>query len=581
MGVGREIRVQFLGDNSDLMRASASSQRATSSLGSTLKKVGAMAALGLGVGLAVAGRALVGMTKSAVEDEAAQAKLATAYRKNADATDGQIAASERWITKQGEVLGVYDDDLRPALGRLVTSTKDVGKAQDLASLAMDVSAGSGKSLESVSMALMKANNGNVGALARLGINTKNAAGETITMEQATRRMADTFGGAALAHAQTLGGKMERLKLILSEAGEAIGAKLIPKLTQLADWFLSDGIPMMEKFGQGLMATGRAVAKLAGFVDRNRSSFAALTGAILALIVVTKIHGVVMAIQAVGLAKYARGIRIVAAATRVWAAVQWLLNAALSANPVGIVIMVLVALAVALVVAYKRSSTFRDIVNKAWSVVKVGATVMWAVIKAIFSKFVSGLQAVGRAGIWLWNNALAPAFRFIAGGLSKLMAMWASMLRALSHVPGFGWAGAAARSMQGAANAAANVAANIRNIQSKSVTISVHTRYSYSGLRAPGGSGPTRNGAVGGYATGTNFAPGGAAWVGEEGPELVDLPRGSRVTPHRQSMARARMGGGSVHLHFHGIVTDPRAAAREIARLLREEKLLSGRELGIS
>ena len=48
--------------------------------------------------------------------------------------------------------------------------------------------------------------------------------------------------------------------------------------------------------------------------------------------------------------------------------------------------------------------------------------------------------------------------------------------------------------------------------------------------------------VGGFASGTNYAPGGYALVGERGPEIVDLPRGSKVYP--SGVLPAGMGGGN-------------------------------------
>jgi hypothetical protein len=80
----------------------------------------------------------------------------------------------------------------------------------------------------------------------------------------------------------------------------------------------------------------------------------------------------------------------AVAAKAMAAAQWLLNAALSANPIGLVIIAIVALVAAIVIAYKRSETFRKIVDAA-------------------------LRAVGRAGLWLWNNALKPVLDHMVRG----------------------------------------------------------------------------------------------------------------------------------------------------------------------
>jgi hypothetical protein len=208
-------------------------------------KVGAVAVV---AGAALAGKALFDMAKGAAADEAGQKRLAVAMKNGAGATKGQVAAVESWITAQGKALGVADDDLRPALGKLVAATHDVGKSQKLAALAMDVSAGSGKSLDAVSTALAKAQNGNVGGLSRLGVATKDAAGHTRSLTDITKDLAKTYSGQASAAAETTEGKWKRVKLRFDEAKESIGAKLLPIGAKLADFMLNDLGPAAQKVG---------------------------------------------------------------------------------------------------------------------------------------------------------------------------------------------------------------------------------------------------------------------------------------------------------------------------------------------
>ena len=70
--------------------------------------------------------------------------------------------------------------------------------------------------------------------------------------------------------------------------------------------------------------------------------------------------------------------VVAVATKVWAGVQWLLNAALSANPIGLVVIAIAALVAGLVYAWNNSETFRTIVLNVWAAIKgaVLAVVNW-------------------------------------------------------------------------------------------------------------------------------------------------------------------------------------------------------------
>jgi phage-related protein len=247
-GSARRVVVEFLGEDKSLGKTMGDVDSKSGKLVGALGKVAKVAGVALAAGAVAGGVALFKMTQGAIEDEAAQKKLEKQLQNSAGATDKQVASVENWITAQGKALGVTDDELRPALSKLVTATKDVGEAQDLASLAMDAAAGTGKSLEGVSLALMKARNGDIAGLSRLGIATKNAAGETMTFEQVTKNMAETFGGQAATQANTLDGKMARLKLILSETGETIGSKLIPVVTTMADWFLNKGVPALAAFG---------------------------------------------------------------------------------------------------------------------------------------------------------------------------------------------------------------------------------------------------------------------------------------------------------------------------------------------
>jgi len=163
----------------------------------------------------------------------------------------------------------------------------------------------------------------------------------------------------------------------------------------------------------------------------------------------------------------------------------------------------------------------------------------------------GFGALGRAGTWLWNNALAPAFRFILKGFGWLLEGWGKMLGALGHVPGFGWAKKAGDAMLDAANKAKKMADNIRDIPSnKDVTVH-YTVVNPEATNIQGGGGRTKA-----WASGTTFAPSGGSYlVGELGPERVTLPRGASV----DNAAMTRDSGGMDYTRL----------ARAIVSALRE------------
>lgn len=76
--------------------------------------------------------------------------------------------------------------------------------------------------------------------------------------------------------------------------------------------------------------------------------------------------------------YAAASGVVRTATLAWTGVQWLLNAALNANPIGIAVVAIAALVGGIILAYKNSETFRRIVHAVWNGIKtaVSATVNW-------------------------------------------------------------------------------------------------------------------------------------------------------------------------------------------------------------
>ena len=254
----RTLKLSILGDvdnlNKSLKAANDDVENSSSKLGDFSKKAGlAFAAAGAAAAL-YAGKLLIDGVKSAIEDEAAQASLAKTLGNVTGATNEQIAAVEDQIKKNQLLFGVSDTQLRPSLERLLRATKDVSEAQKLQSLALDIAAGSGKSLEAVSNALGKAYEGNSGALAKLGVGLSAAQLKTMSMDDVTKALSDTFGGQATAKADTFQGKMARLSETFNEAKETVGGYVLNALTPLLDNFVNKGIPAITAFSDSLGKT---------------------------------------------------------------------------------------------------------------------------------------------------------------------------------------------------------------------------------------------------------------------------------------------------------------------------------------
>lgn len=270
-GDKRVLKVVVTGDADDLNKAFKKAGATvedfddkTKRFGGSLGRIGETAA-GVFAGGALLGGVeklgslLFNSAKAAIEDEAAQKRLATTLRNNLSATDAQIASVERFIDTTQRAIGVADDELRPAFDILVRSTGDVASAQEKLKLALDISAGTGRDLTTVSTALSKAMEGNTGAVTKLVPELTGVVREGASADEVMQSLAATFGGQAATNAETLQGKMNRLNIAWGEAQEKLGEKLLPVLTSLATWLTDVGIPKIEAFAAGAEAVGSKVS----------------------------------------------------------------------------------------------------------------------------------------------------------------------------------------------------------------------------------------------------------------------------------------------------------------------------------
>lgn len=149
----------------------------------------------------------------------------------------------------------------------------------------------------------------------------------------------------------------------TEVVSYIGGKVLPALGDLTGK-LNTGL------GPAFDAAGDAAKGATKFLREHKTIAAILAGIIAGLIVVTAAHAAVLAVSAAGgMAAWLKSTKVVTLATKVWAATQWALNAALAANPIVLIVVALAALAVGLVLAYKKSETFRQVIHNAFAFVK--------------------------------------------------------------------------------------------------------------------------------------------------------------------------------------------------------------------
>lgn len=215
------------------------------------KKAGLAFAAAGAAAVAYAGKLAIDGVKSAIEDEAAQAKLANTLKNVTKATDAQIKSTEDFILQTSLATGISDEELRPSLDRLTRATKDLDKAQQLQTLALDIAAGSGKSLQAVTEALSKAQEGNLAGLGRLGVGLDKAELKTLTFDQITAKLAGTFENQASKQADTFQGKLSRLQVAFDEGKETVGSYILTAITPLLETLVKKVIPAIADFTSNL------------------------------------------------------------------------------------------------------------------------------------------------------------------------------------------------------------------------------------------------------------------------------------------------------------------------------------------
>jgi len=261
-----DIKVNIIGEFQK--KGFTDAERATNRLGKSFDRLASK------VGAALSIAALVRYSKAAVkafaEDDRAAKQLTRTYENLGLAFQGAIVND--YVDQLQRATGVADTDLRPALNTLTRATLDFGQAQKLLGIAMDVSAGTGLDLATVSNALAKAQLGQMTSLSRLNIGIGKAEASTITFEDALARLNKRFSGQAALAAGTYEGQINRLKIAADEAQESLGKDLVLALNRLSNG--KDLNALGDKFqtladNSGKIAIG--IADVIGELNRNVSA----------------------------------------------------------------------------------------------------------------------------------------------------------------------------------------------------------------------------------------------------------------------------------------------------------------------
>jgi TP901 family phage tail tape measure protein len=365
------------------------------------------------------------------------------------------------------------------------SSKGVGGALAVVTeqIAKHFPAGSVKATQALA-AIAGGTRGMGAALALTGTHAATLIANTKSIGSAAAEAGGHVKGWALTE-ETLAAKMDKAKAGIAATAIKIGTVLIPYVLKaieavgkLTDWF-----------GKHKTATEAIIIVL--------GSFAAIAVTVKVALLAASVATTVW-----------RGIMGVATAA------QWLWNAAMLANPIGLVIVAIAALVGAVILIATKTTWFQTI----WQYMTSSLAAAWQ---------------------WLWNSILAPIIRFVLNGFATITDGIAKMLSVLSNIPGFGWAKTAADKMKDAADKAHALAAGIKDIPDKKVIVYT-ANWSAKTAAIVSAINTANKGhiSVGSNAAGTDNWRGGLTWVGERGPEIVNLPRGAQVIPND------KLGAGS-------------------------------------
>ena len=280
-------------------------------------------------------------TKAAAEDASQQAELERQIRVSTDATNEQIDALHAFIDAQELASAVSDNELRPALQILARHTGDLAEAQELLTLALDISAGTGRDVFDVAERLAEGYTGVLTPLEELDYGLVAAIESGATFDEVAASLAQTFEGAVAANAETVAGRFQRMQVSIDQAQESIGLALLPILEKL--------LPILED--------------VATFVAENTELFIAAGVAIGAL------STIVIA--------YNAALKVKAAATGIATAAQWLFNKTMEANPAVRIAMIILTLVGVLFVLEKKFGVVTKVLEAGKIVMdKLGDAVRW-------------------------------------------------------------------------------------------------------------------------------------------------------------------------------------------------------------
>jgi hypothetical protein len=528
-------------------------------------------AMKLTAGAAIGGAlALGGFLKGAL-GEAREAQKVGALTNAVIKSTGGVANVtakdvDRLSSSLSKKIGVDDESIAAGQNMLLTFgnvRNELGKGNDIfrqaTVSASDMAAAFGGDAVSNSKMLGKALNDptrGVSALTRVGVSFTQQQKDQI---KAMQESGDLLGAQKIilgeVRKQTKGAGEasasagDKAKVAWGNLQETVGTALLPVLDKLQNWFTTKIAPAVTKFVTGMQdgtgAGGDFADKLEslGGTLQSVGSFLVQNRAVVVPLVAAFVSGVAV-------------FKTITSVMRIFTGVQAALNLVMALNPIGLVVLAIAALVAGFIFAYKKSETFRKIVDGAFRGIAAAASFMWEkVIKPVFRFLINtwltvvGAIVNGAAKAFGWVPGLGPKLKSAAGWFNDFKKEVNAALDGTKDKKTI------TISTPGADTAISNLATIKRLMHDISTAKPVK-------VPVQGGIGPLLGGK---RALGGPVSAGKTYLVGERGPELFTASQHGRITPNSELGGSGTGAGNTFNIYDRS--GDSSRTAREIARQL--------------
>lgn len=365
----RTVKIKFTGDTSGLNGAANSGEQSMGRLKTATVAFGTAA----GIALEKAGQALFQFGRQSIaafeESEQAQTKLADAFQRFPNIADTSISRLNELNASLAKTTKFDDDATAAGQAMLAQFGLTGAQLEQITPLMQDFAAKTGQDVTSAASALGKALLGQGRALKQVGIDFVDAGSVGANFDEIMTGLNEKVGGFAEVQGKTAAGQAAILSNQFGELKEQVGAQLLPAMLKLTE----------------------AGLKVIDFIQQNKTIMLPLIG-------------------------------IIAAVT----AVQWAWNVAMTANPIGLIIVGIAALVAAIVWVATKTTFFQDVWNASWGWIKRTAIDVWEWMQALPEKIGNVFSAIANFITAPWRaafNYIATAWNNTIGKLRWSIPSW--------------------------------------------------------------------------------------------------------------------------------------------------------------